>query len=63
MKCCVKCGVKIIPGINGCTNMDVCIKCNGGYLRYPAPIVKDPWEIDREYADYLEGVLIDGGDE
>ena len=55
MKICKVCGKKITLGVNGCTLMDDCFDCHGGYPKYPAPVTKMP--DDRE-ADYWEGQIL-----
>lgn len=40
-KTCIRCGVKIINGINGCQLMKECFDCHGGFPKYPAPTVKE----------------------
>ena len=58
-KRCVKCGVIIINGVNGCTLMDDCFTCHGGYPKYPAPIVKAHEYSDDEINAILDDVLHD----
>lgn len=55
MKICKVCGKKITLGVNGCTLMDDCFDCHGGFPKYPAPTAKMP--DDRE-ADYWEGQIL-----
>lgn len=44
MKHCAKCGCEIVNGKNGCSLLDTCFTCNGGYPRYPAPVEVNPFE-------------------
>lgn len=34
MKNCIKCGKKIVYGVNGCAMFDDCFDCRGGYPDY-----------------------------
>jgi hypothetical protein len=58
MKRCIKCGCEIVNGVNGCTLMQDCFKCHGGFPVYPVPVVKDcPYGPD--YLEYAEGRCLD----
>lgn len=61
MMVCPKCGKLIEYGVNGCQWLQECFTCHG-YPQYPKPVDKTG-EVSREYADYIEGILIDRGDE
>lgn len=55
MKICKICGKKIVLGVNGCTLMDDCFDCHGGYPKYPKPTTKT---MDDGAADYWEGQIL-----
>ena len=61
MKRCIKCGCEIVNGVNGCTLMDDCISCHGGFPVYPAPVVVTVPD-SLEYLDYAEGRCLDMGE-
>lgn len=55
MKICKICGKKIVLGVNGCTLMDDCFDCHGGYPKYPEPKTINPLE---GAADYWEEQIL-----
>lgn len=60
MKKCIKCGVEIVNGQNGCQLLDVCFCCNGGHPVYPAHRKIDyPEEMD--YLDWIEDKCLSMG--
>ena len=61
MKKCIKCGAEIVNGVNGCTLMQDCFSCHGGFPLYPAPIVRELSD-DLDYIDYAEGRCLDMGE-
>lgn len=44
MKKCTSCGCEIVNGVNGCSLLPVCFSCNGGLPKYPAPVVRGPFQ-------------------
>lgn len=61
MKRCIKCGCEIENGVNGCTLMQDCFTCHGGYPVYPAPVVK-VYPDSLDYLDYAENCCLDMGE-
>ena len=61
MKTCKKCGCEIVLGVNGCTLMEECYKCHGGFPVYPVPIVKE-YPDSMDYMEYWESKCLDNGD-
>ena len=61
MKRCVKCGCEIVNGENGCSMMQDCFKCHGGFPVYPGPIVKTSPD-SLEYLDYAENCCLSMGE-
>lgn len=60
MKKCIRCGVEIVNGQNGCQLLDVCFCCNGGHPVYPAPRKIDyPESVD--YLDWIEDKCLSMG--
>lgn len=46
MKVCKVCGKKITLGVNGCTMMDDCFDCHGGYPKYAKPTTENLHNIE-----------------
>lgn len=60
MKKCIKCGVEIVNGQNGCQLLDVCFCCNGGRPVYPAPRKIDYPE-SMDYLNWIEDKCLSMG--
>ena len=59
MRRCSKCGEEIVNGVNGCSFMTICFRCNGGPPEYPDPIVIAGPIYDEEDIDELEDLILD----
>lgn len=62
MKKCIKCGKVIVPGVNGCSFLDECFDCHGGYPKYTAPFTGVSITFSPEDLDSLEDGCLDMGD-
>ena len=57
MKRCIKCGKKIVYGVNGCSMLNDCFECRGGHPDYSRN--KSNFKLsDNGAADYWEGRIL-----
>ena len=57
MKRCIKCGKKIVYGVNGCSMLNDCFDCRGGYPDYSRN-KSNFKKMDDGAADYWEGRIL-----
>ena len=46
MKKCIRCGIEIINGINGCEILNECFTCHGGYPKYTPASKRETYSWD-----------------